>query len=213
LARAGEQHGSASSSDSGSRSGGGDIESIDLAQSEEGAESIGELVQADTHPSHHFVVICRVIGRVGEHFQPVVWIHFPRAHGVEEVVYRILPGVVLVGGMNCLIGWCSFGFAEVVDDFEFHDAEKPGAEGGATMEGIDALPGGAEAVLNEIFGSMVVVDPRESEAVKRIGVLHHVFNGNRCHRRLVVLGNARPHRVVVFQRNQLTEIQEFLRME
>ena len=129
LARAGEQHGGAAFGDPCGGGGRGDVEAIDLAQGEKRAESIRKFVHASTHPRHQLVAVSQVIRGVCQHFQPVRGIHLPRPLRGEQAVHRIVARIILISGMDRLIGRRPLGFAKVIDDLEFYDTEKPGTEG------------------------------------------------------------------------------------
>ena len=82
--------------------------------------------------------------------------------GVKQVVERL----ILVVRRSALVGGSSPGASKMVDHFELHDANEPSAQRGLSVETLNTLPSGGQAILDQILGDMVVLHPGEREAVE-----------------------------------------------
>ena len=177
LAGASQKDSRAACRDSDGRSTRGNIQPVYFTQDEESAKPVGQFVETGTHPFHEFIVGCDLVWCAGEHLQAVVWVHSPGASGVKEAVH----GIIFFNRVCGLVGGCSPGFPVMVDDFELHDSDEPGAEGRAPIERIQTLPGNGEAILHQIFCRMMVFHPRQCVAVKRVRISHQFFNSGLFH--------------------------------
>lgn len=156
-----------------------DWQAIDVTQLEEQLETLRQPFGAAPDPFAYIRTLRRLIRRLTEKFHAIVRIHYPRTFRIEQVVERIVVGTIgSCRPRHCTLGRRALCRSEMVENFEFQNPDKPGAQGGSAVERIALPPGDEQALLNEILGLVMISYAFERVGIELFGLLHQGVGGD-----------------------------------